>query len=61
MTENSPNMYENEESTQNVWVTRINFLNNYKMGGHYKMILASEKNVCKMTPPPLQLSTKVLL
>ena len=54
---NSPNMHENEESRQEVWVSRRHFLKILKMGGHNKMLLRVRKcKNCKMTP--LQLSTK---
>ena len=33
MTKNSQNMHENEESRQEVWVTRTHFLKILKMGG----------------------------
>ena len=50
---NSPNMHENEESRQEVWVTRRHFLKFLKVGGHYKMLLVVKiSNKCKMTPSP---------
>ena len=52
---NSPNMHENEESRQEVWVSRRHFLKILKM--HNKMLLRVRKcKNCKMTL--LQLSTK---
>ena len=40
---NSPNMHENEESRQEVGVSRIHFLKILKMGGHNKMLLGVRK------------------